>query len=76
MSLVEDTVSQAAATVNNIRASYQAGKISEVECRELIQDVFDVRRIEELTSDLNVRAEIYTGLKNLYQLTKMILPFI
>lgn len=76
MSIVDDTVSKAAATVNTIRASFQAGEISEAECKELVQDVFDVKHIEELTSDLNLRSEIYTGMKNLYQLTKMVLPFI
>lgn len=76
MNIVDDTVSKAAATVNNIRASFQAREISEAECKELIQDVFDVKHIEQLTADLNLRSEIYTGLKNLYQLTKMVLPFI
>ena len=66
----------AAKAVNSIRFAHEAGEISDAECKELMKDVFDVRHIDTLTSDLNTRSEIYTGLKNLYIATKMILPFI
>jgi hypothetical protein len=76
MTTYDAVISDTARAVNTIRASHVAGEISDAECKELIKDVFDSARVDELTSDLNLRSEIYTGLKNLYIATKMILPFI
>jgi len=76
MTTYDTVISDTARAINTIRTSHAAGEISDAECKELIKDVFDAAHVIDLTSDLNLRSEIYTGLKNLYIATKMILPFI
>lgn len=76
MNEVEQYTAETAAAVRTIVAAYDAGEISERECKELMQDMFDARRIEELTDDLNLRSDIYNSMKKLYTATKLILPFI
>lgn len=67
---------ESAAAVKTIMDAFKAGEITEQECKELVKDVFDVKRIEEFTDDLNLRTDIYNSLKTLYTATKLILPFI
>lgn len=73
---VSKVLEDASAAIDTIRRSYQAKEITEEECKELIQDVLDVKRVDELTDDLNLRSDIYKSLKTLYQVTKAVLPFI
>lgn len=73
---VSKVLEDASAVIDTIRRSYQAKEITEEECKELIQDVLDVKRVDELTDDLNLRSDIYKSLKTLYQVTKAVLPFI
>lgn len=73
---VSTVLENAQASIMSIKAAYDAKEISEAECKELIQDVLDVKQVESLTSDLNLRADISKSLTTLYQITKAVLPFI
>lgn len=73
---VTKVLEDAASAIATIRRAYEAKEITEEECRELIQDVLDVKHIEELTDDLNLRSDIIKSIKTLYLVTKAVLPFI
>lgn len=73
---VSNVLDKAQTAISAIRRAYDAKEISETECKELIQDVFDVKHVADLTSDLNLRSDIYKALATLYQITKAVLPFI
>ena len=68
----DPVIVDAASTLENITAQFQASQLTEEEYRELCLDVLDMQRIDELALDLQRKQDIQKAFQELYQIVSFV----